>query len=84
MANPSGRPNNEDDEVIVWWLLEQPGGDKFSFTALFEALREQPAMLEKRPEYVECAVAFAERHGIERPRVSMRGRPVVRFYRAEA
>lgn len=76
--NPSGRSNDPGDEEIIWWLLEQPGGNAFSFHALFEALREQPAFTRRNPEYAQRAIAFADRYGVVRER-SGSGRGVIHF-----
>jgi 5-methylcytosine-specific restriction protein B len=73
MSNPSGRPNNEQDEAIVRWLLEQPGAESFSFTPLFEALREQASTVANRPDLVGRAIAHADRYGIVRRRDTPNG-----------
>ena len=78
-------PRGDDpwDNDAVRWLLTQSGSERWTYQTLFEALRRQPAWVNKRPGRVADAAALAQRHGVKQ-RVEKRGQwEIVRLERTD-
>jgi hypothetical protein len=86
-APPSSYPNprNDDpwDNDAVHWLLEQPGGERWTRGVLMECLRRQPNQLARNAERVADAARFAKRHGVIQEATARGGRPITRLYRTD-
>jgi hypothetical protein len=84
---PSTHPNprNDDpwDNDAVHWLLDQPGGERWTRGVLMECLRRQANQVERNPRRVEEAARFAKRHGVVLERTERGSRSIVRFYRTD-
>jgi len=67
----------------VRWLLTQSGSERWTYQTLFEALRRQPAWVNKRPGRVADAAALAQRHSVKQ-RGEKRGQwEIVRLERTD-
>jgi len=78
-------PRGDDpwDNDAVRWLLTQPGSELWTFRGLFEALRQQPDWLEKRPDKVADAAALAQCYGVVQREEKFGRREIVRLERTD-
>ena len=84
MTPPSryDNPHRDDpwDNDAVRWLMEQEGGEGWSYRGLLRALRRQPST---DPARVTAAEALAVRHGVVQRHPVPGTRPVIHLQRTD-
>ncbi len=83
VGNSSKARDDDGDSDAVTWLLEQAGGENWTYPKLIENLRRQPLKKLGTPEDVVEAETFALRHGVHQIEIPRGNGRIVRLVRTD-